>query len=137
MREIEFRGKGYYEGSDKDEWAYGFCEDTFTMHYRGEEYYIDPRTIGQYIGHKDVTGQNIYEGDVLDVLTHFSSHEHHTGVVQYSLNKAGFVILDEHNEFVTWDWVKGQAKIIGNIFDNPELKEKYWKFWDRRYDQCI
>ena len=39
-------------------------------------YKVDPETVGQYIGHKDVNNNKIYEGDRLQMYR----HSHDTGV---------------------------------------------------------
>ena len=64
-REIKFRGKRL----DNGEWRYGsliqWGEDKFTIHNLDGSIAVDPSTVGQYTGLKDVYGVEIYEGDIV------------------------------------------------------------------------
>jgi|AGTN01.2.fsa_nt_gi phage uncharacterized protein TIGR01671 len=133
MREIKFRAK--IVGSDK--WIYGslIVRRDHTDGYLN--YYIEDlnnedlvvlvnyNTIGQYIGLKDWSHKEIYEGDIIK----FSNEN---GVF------IGVFIWEEENEMHYGKWAletsedisdeyenrdEDYFEVIGNIHDNPELLE--------------
>jgi hypothetical protein len=110
MREIKFRGKGIRT----DKWVYGsLLEDyagTCQIWEKDEinashNYLVDPATVGQYTGLKDKSGKDIYEGDILDF-------EGRSNAVVWDNYNCGFNIVE---------YGIHTCKIIGNIYDNPEL----------------
>lgn len=123
MREILFRGKWKNSG----EWVYGNLfnpdkADTPTQICIGTYiaktcYEIDPETVGQFTGLTDKNGVRIFEGDIIQSLK--SSV---TWLVQW---------FPEHSAFMVWCKSANEVgflyefaditKVIGNIFDNPEL----------------
>jgi len=137
MREIKFRGKR----ACIPEWVYGdlvysdqknvfIIEKTRYRSYSikcgaAENYKVIPKTVGQYTGLKDVNGRKIYEGDILgddnDVFA----------VVVWVKEGARFGLqfdgqIDTNRMTITdWfdTWKYTDWKVIGNIYDNPELLE--------------
>ena len=128
MREILFRGKR----TDNGEWAY---EDLWCNPYGkrvvcitslinaqgttgGNE--VDPETVGQYTGLTDKNGRKIFEGDIVrygDTI-HRVVFEQRNGTAYFGLVYSSFETLP----FGHYQDLK-QIKVIGNIYDNPELLE--------------
>lgn len=87
---------------------------------------LDLDNLIQCSGLKDKNGKLIYEGDIVEAITH-NPYEKHIGVIQF------------HSCYFSLDYIKlgkyGQSgislakntgdlvllKIIGNIYENPEL----------------
>jgi len=124
QREILFRGVR----QDTKKWVYGFLHNQHCIYsytsgmVNGDFYMIFPGTGTQYTGLKDINGKKIFEGDIVTFGIW-------TGVVIFQ--KAGFCIkiYDSGNVYIYYDIVspvcKERMKILGNVFQNPELVEKY------------
>lgn len=146
MREIKFRGKRV----DNGEWVYGYywrdnsngkhkitidlSEDNFRCHE------VDPETVGEYIGLKDKSGKEIYEGDVISLEVYVSEEgttiEHDNevkylvppkedyvlGVVEFY--RSGFVMTLMGDEGKVYSDIEEETIIVGNIYENPELLNK-------------
>ena len=78
----------------------------------------------QYTGLKDGDGKEVYEGDIVEFEGNYTTAEKcgkKIGVVEWDY--AGFIIrvgehdynFDETNEFYAY------SKVLGNIYENPEL----------------
>lgn len=136
MREILFRGKSIH-----GEWIYGYlnqhrgniwydcdCEPIADGCYYindwqakidtgmyGQNYKVDPDTIGQFTGLEDKLGTKIFEGDVIDDL----GVEY---IVVFDSDYAQF-----RGKFDGWNaeisHIASRCEVIGNIHDNPELLE--------------
>ena len=116
MREIKFRGKREDIG-----WKYGYltCIEHRTLTDWEQRpairpfdepfitYGVDPNSVGQYTGLKDKNGKEIYEGDIVR-------------------GKNGWqetVLLDNYGLMLYLKEISNNLKVIGNIWENPELKE--------------
>lgn len=127
MREIEFRGKkinfmssewvfGYYDGSDS-------CDQIIDS--TGEFHKVLPATLGQYTGLKDKKGNKVFEGDVVEFKSEFDYK--HRGVVKWQCS-GGYMIWNELEQGA-WIWDGTISKVIGNVFDDSKLNDKYGKIW--------
>lgn len=73
----------------------------------------------QSTGLKDKNGKEIFEGDIIDSTDGFM-----TGVVEFREDLGMFVSeLVEYNNFERLCNVASSRKIIGNIWEHPELAE--------------
>lgn len=124
MREIRYRGIGIAERK----WVFGSLwfdtRNKATLIWSEElEYWVrvDPATVGQYTGLKDKNGKEIYEGDVMEIPE-----------TEFNAEIIGRVLFEEDAYYIIplrgghlwglhWSLRKHDAKIIGNIHDNPEL----------------
>lgn len=134
MREILFKAKrldngewveGYYQkrknAFENDEHLIFRCESYHTWEYVE----VDPETLCQYTGLTDKNGNKIWENDICDryetfpeivkqrngdwTLDYSYAYKEEYG---YNYCNLGFYVCD-----------RSCVKVIGNIFDNPELLE--------------
>lgn len=142
MREILFRGKSIMRG----DWVYGYlnqhrgnirydcdCEPIADGCYYindwqvkidngmyGQDYKVDPNTIGRFTGLTDRNGTKIFEGDIVrygDTI-HRVVFEQRNGTAYFGLVYSAYETLP----FGHYQDLK-QIEVIGNIYDNPELLE--------------
>ena len=118
MRTIKFRAKGKSDG----QWHYGsllqigddlsIATDTEAVY---EMYDVDPETIGQFIGLYDKDGKEIYEGDIL----------YFNGIIveiRFLRGVFSFLVNGDLDEELCGDCRTDLfAKVIGNVYENPEL----------------
>ena len=138
MREILFRGKRV----DNGEWieggvlqTEGWTEISAINDYPGsifeppscdvDNFEVIPKTVGQYVGIKDIKDKKIFEGDIVkfkrvNALGYTTSR---VGEVKYYDELPIFYIYANTGD--AWDWVDcEEIVVIGNIHDNPELMER-------------
>ena len=131
MRTIKFRGKSILT----DEWLYGDLVHSADKKRTAilvndkdsyDECEVDSETIGQFTGLYDAHGKEIYEGDILkwkadDLL--------YAVIFNWGMFYASVEVCNQgiYGGFPLHALEDGNGKdieIVGNIYDNPELKKK-------------
>lgn len=143
MREILFRGKRMC----LDEWVEGYflkakmyrrdeelCEFISIPHPETEgmpsdTLLVDPDTIGQFTGKKDVNGTKVFEHDILQIFTVWADGTREKAgiaIVQWRENDQCYVLTTKEGYHIDDFGNLGRPEyyeVIGNIHDNPELLE--------------
>lgn len=131
MREILFRGRGNTKYND-GEWYYGVPVRDFEGDWQictdNSKRTVIPETVGQYTGLKDKNGTKIFEGDIVLVpyidpifkCTWNDTSPCERAIVKYC-NGMFYVEYIESGDKFTLSAMDGYMKIVGNIYDNPEL----------------
>lgn len=135
MREILFRGKRV----DNGEWVEGFYVNV-PEHYKqemsGKSYIVSinnglfmevvPETVGEYTGLTGKNGKKIFEGDIVEckwfnAMVRIEHRKHLIIFSDGSFCAEWYIGQDNyHNDLHnTFD-----IKVIGTIYDNPELLEE-------------
>lgn len=83
-------------------------------------YEVDPKTLGQYTGLTDKNGTKIFEGDIIQ-----NTANGNFGIVRWYDEHAAFVIqgINDNKTYWLFDNDFSKVRIVGNIFDTPELLE--------------
>lgn len=131
MRQIKFRGKRI----DNGELVYGFvwASSVARTHIMSDttgngdwiHYEVDPKTVGQFTGRNDCEGNRMCEGDLVECFAAPSGSKRQMYKMIGKVIKGDFgfnIVVWHKNEwwaYAKMDWRK--TKIIGNIYDNPEL----------------
>lgn len=120
MREIKFRG--WYTGPYENR----MLEPNFNGPVN--EIFNDPDNEGkviymQYTGIKDMYGQEVYEGDILETK---QRHTNKLIITKVEFVQGAFVetVVRDESERINRSFIPLDAdcsKIIGNIYENPEL----------------
>lgn len=129
MREILFRGKR----KDNGEWVQGnyLClhkSDDTDLHIIVDEHGIYnpivPETDGEFTGFTDKNGKMIFEGDIVN----YFGKDFLNSLVTFDKGSFWFEFLSEYTRKIRnqkrdliFSNVSVCGKVIGNIYDNPEL----------------
>ena len=125
MRKIKFRGL-----TDEHVWVYGwFTDDDLSpdiIDGMSTRHKVLSKTVGQFTGLKDHKGREIYEGDIVKVVSYGEESFH---VVKYMVDEDypafdldPVLCYGECNSLsYCLNDCDTQITVIGNIHDNPEL----------------
>jgi uncharacterized phage protein (TIGR01671 family) len=123
--EIKFRAK------NKIGWIYGYLSYSNILNkkvmciYDGNgDCIVDIDTIGQFTGLHDKNGNDIYEGDIIQLQC---KENKYNCLVDWNINLGAWCISIDNKCLGVkplGEWLREDSFIvIGNIFDNPELLE--------------
>lgn len=119
---------------DNGEWIFGNLIQTDDGVYIIQNYVpqhsiknceVDPSTVCQCTGLKDKNGKLIWENDIIECKD--GKHNFQTQI-EWDAYCAGFIFQDTETSAVGLDAITAnglysESKVVGNIFDNPELLE--------------
>lgn len=89
--------------------------------------YVNQDTIGQFTGLYDAHGKEIYEGDILKWK---ADNRLYAVIFKWGMFYASVEVCNQeiYGGFPLHGLTDDEAcEIVGNIYDNPELKKKYKK----------
>lgn len=129
LRRIDFRGKSILT----DEWFYGDLVHSADKKRFGilvndkdsyDECEVAPETIGQFTGLYDAHGKGIYEGDILKWK---ADNRLYAVIFKWGMFYASVEVCNQeiYGGFPLHGLTDDEAcEIVGNIYDNPELKKE-------------
>lgn len=146
MKDIKFRGlnkrgrwvygEGVYTSKTGETYIIPLSEifgenitgsfETIRLNPLRRRYKVDPKSVGQYTGLKDVNNREIYEGDIVKLKDFY--YEDVIGIVKFGDGEFYVDCIPQDNPYSSC--IIGMASIneqeievIGNIYENPELLE--------------
>lgn len=126
MREIKFRAISVYGGIVYGTGIFYDTINTWLLSHDSskcladgfDKNIIDNKTIMQYTGLKDINGKEIYEGDIVKIEDAYASIIFENQTFKFSGKLDGKLEVSPFYEIDLEDYY---IKIIGNIYENPEL----------------
>ena len=118
MGEIKFRAWSESKKAMYRVLGYSDIEQCFFVQGKGRgKAPLADIVLMQYTGLKDKNGKEIYVGDIVLCKIH---DKEYMGLVEYT-NTYGFYYLSGMGRSDTELWGCNERKVIGNIYENPEL----------------
>ena len=122
MREIKFKvwDKENKEMLDLEDLHYEFGKMSIRTTMYNSYFDTEDMVLMQYTGLKDITGKEIYEGDIVKVRTVTTCV---TGYVEYDAEYCEYRVIINNNEYVSL-WKQLEIEVLGNIYENKNLLDK-------------
>lgn len=134
----KYRGKHVHTISDNTHldgtWVYGYLADKNYINSKEleGELLVDELTIGRGTGKEDISGQEIYQGDIIEshlgdkvfadnMVINYGIYQAYCPADQCYMDNVGFFVSGENLPDMPLGQTKEYAKVIGNVTDNPEL----------------
>jgi len=105
VSELELEGTHHYCYNEELEYLHVITDNCILM---------------QYTGLKDKNGVEIYEGDIIKL---YGLPNAHFQVVFKNQYMGGWILMHKKNEVSLGALDKNKLKVVGNIYENPELLE--------------
>lgn len=128
MRDIRFRGIDVMTGK----MVFGDLVHNQKVTLTGTEprvmvggYEVDPDTVGQYTGFRDMTGAEVYEGDIVEYQGFWRGKSYPRHTVDYDPDNGTFAVKRGRliDNLLARDLSITHC-VVGNIHQNPELLDK-------------
>lgn len=148
MRPIKFKGRVKY-GDHYNKWVKGYLVETYDCEHGTSEISIveylasfgygeadwnkviavDPVTVGQFTGHSDRIGEEIYEGDIVEYCSGCDSFGSvwQTVRIEYRAAEGGYVGVNQYRQTrdgrdIVQNIVRclNKCKVVGNIHDKTD-----------------
>ena len=133
MRKVSYRGKiknnktNEYSKLDWEVGSLSWYETGGAIRAFINNFGVHPETVGESTGVyclKDSKKAEIFEGDILKIKQKFNSFtDNLLGVVNWDAEEACFYV-ETLFDFYPMDEIAFETEIVGNIWDNPEMKEE-------------
>ena len=120
-RDIKFR---FWTGTIMEEWNHARCWESIGFYLDGGDNYKPM----QFTGMLDKDGKEIYDGDIVQNKTQRKNFDNRTGEYEYHLDITTTKDVVKFNKhWCSFEFTKrheiGELKVLGNIYENPELCE--------------
>ena len=138
MKKLTVRGISTHEES-KGEWKYGYLIEDEGVSYiingvaeANDEYItigewcsVEPETLGISTGLPDEDGTEIFEGDIVRQVRTQPTTENGTITGVVTMIEGAWLIMNDNEQLASYLWSEtDKNKVIGNIYQNPELLEE-------------
>ena len=135
MGKLMVRGISTHEES-KGEWKHGYLIEDEGVSYiingvveANDEYItigewcsVDPETLGVSTGLPDEDGTEICEGDIVRQVRTQPTTENEVIIGVVTMIEGAWLIMNDNEQLASYLWSETDInKVIGNIYENPEL----------------
>lgn len=126
-REILFRAKHIHATSGNEHlngtWVHGYLSDKDCIYDKSleGEFLIDEDTICQYTELTNELGEEFWENDIVQYGHYYGVIKYEEGEFIIKWNTKGSEFL--RHDLAYWAYLRN-VRVVGNIFDNPELLEE-------------